>query len=439
MRHKGTEEYHRAFLEVCIYILYINHFAEIYSEEIDKYLTSCIPILVRNRYDRWMFDTQADHTGHRLEETGCVSGKASPACAYLPSNSASEAGALMEKVDALSRMIGNTPMVGIDLKFRGRATTVYAKYEQANLTGSIKDRMALHILRTAYTQGRLRPGQRIAEATSGNTGISFAALGRALGHRVTIFMPDWMSEERKNLLRSYGAELVLVSREEGGFLGSIQMAEKFAAQDGDVFLPRQFSNDANAEAHASTTGPEIWFQLASEGLGPDAFVAGVGTGGTVMGVGRFLHRQKQAIHVHPVEPAESPTLSTGSKRGSHRIQGISDEFIPSILNLPELDEIIAVPDGDAIRMAQKLAAGLGLAVGISSGCNFLAALRVKEKLGLDTVIATVFADDNKKYLSTDLLSDEPVRDGYLSSEVELTGLRTIAPLCENCMKPKQFE
>lgn len=214
------------------------------------------------------------------------------------------------------------------------------------------------------------------------------------------------------------------------------MAEEFAAQQRDVFLPRQFSNQANAEAHALTTGPELWFQLAAQGLEPDAFVAGVGTGGTVMGVGRFLHRLKPTVQVYPVEPAESPTLSTGSKRGRHRIQGISDEFIPSILKLTELDKVIAVSDGDAIRMAQKLAACSGLAVGISSGCNFLAALRVKERLGMDAVVATVFADDNKKYLSTDLLGDEPVREGYLSSDVELTGLRTIGPLCQSCNRPK---
>lgn len=193
--------------------------------------------------------------------------------------------------------------------------------------------------------------------------------------------------ERKNLLRSYGAELVIVSREQGGFLGSIQMAEELAAQHGDIFLPRQFSNETNVEAHASTTGPEIWFQFASEGLEPGAFVVGVGTGGTVMGVSRFLDRQKPTIQVHSVEPPESPTLSTGLKRGRHRIEGISDGFTPSILDLTELGDVIAVPDGDAIRMAQKLAAGLELAVEISSACNFLAALRPKEKLGVDAVKA----------------------------------------------------
>src|SRR5262249_16048506 len=188
-----------------------------------------------------------------------------------------------------------------------RLRTIYAKCEQMNLTGSIKDRMALHILKQAYARGELRPGDTIAEATSGNTGIAFAAIGRALGHPVVIFMPDWMSHERKDLIRSYGAEIVSVSKEQGGFLGSIRMAEEFAASRSDVFLPRQFSNQANAEAHATGTAPEIWAQLESAGLKADAFVAGVGTGGTVMGVAQFLRSRNDGVRVHPVEPAESPT------------------------------------------------------------------------------------------------------------------------------------
>jgi cysteine synthase A len=333
---------------------------------------------------------------------------------------------------ALARVIGNTPLLGIDCSYRGRRRVIYAKSEQGNLTGSIKDRMALHILKSAYASGRIRPGDTIAEATSGNSGIAFAAIGRALGHPVTIFMPDWMSRERKDLIRSYGATIVPVSHEEGGFLGSIRMAEEFAANRPDVFLPRQFSNTANTEAHETTTGPEIWAQLTAAGLRPDAFVAGVGTGGTVMGVGRFLRAQNPRIKIHPVEPAESPTLTTGHKVGKHRIQGISDEFIPQIVNLSALDEVIAVGDGDSILMAQKLAATLGLAVGISSGCNFLAALMVQEELGADAVVVTVFADDNKKYLSTDLMRAEPVRDDYLAPAVELLGFSSMQRICRYC-------
>jgi cysteine synthase A len=341
-------------------------------------------------------------------------------------------GQVRQRLRALGRLIGNTPLLGIHFTVRGQESVIYAKCEQMTLTGSIKDRMALYILKKACASGELQSGDTIAEATSGNTGISFAALGRALGHPVTIFMPDWMSHERKDLIRSYGAEIVPVRKEEGGFLGSIRMAEEFAAGRGDVFLPRQFSNEANVQAHQTTTGPEIWEQMHSAGLRPDAFVAGVGTGGTVMGVGQFLRSRNPGIKVHPVEPAESPTLSTGHKVGKHRIQGISDEFIPAIVDLSKLDEVIQVSDGDSIIMAQKLASCLGLAVGISSGCNFLGAVKVKEQLGPDAVVVTVFADDNKKYLSTDLMREEPVGKDYLAPHVELVGLEATQRVCAFC-------
>jgi cysteine synthase A len=336
------------------------------------------------------------------------------------------------KFRALRRLTGNTPLLGIHFRYRGFERSIYAKSEQLNLTGSIKDRMALHILRKAYAEDKIHPGDIIAEATSGNTGISFAAIGSALGHPVSIFMPDWMSRERKDLIRSYGARIILVSKEQGGFLGSIRMSEEFAASQPGVFLPRQFSNDANVEAHETTTGPEISAQLESAGLRPDAFVAGVGTGGTVMGVGRFLRSRNSHIRIHPVEPAESPTLSTGCKVGTHRIQGISDEFIPAIVHLSSLDDVIGVSDGDSILMAQKLAANLGLAVGVSSGCNFLAAVKVQQQLGPDAVVVTVFPDDNKKYLSTDLLREEPSRDDYLAPAIELLGLETFQRDCNFC-------
>ena len=336
-----------------------------------------------------------------------------------------------ERMQGLAQLVGNTPLLEISFQFLGKTRIVYAKAENFNLTGSIKDRMALHILRKAHASGALRPGAAIGEATSGNTGIAFSALGRALGHPVTIFMPDWMSHERKDLIRSFGADIHLVSKEEGGFLGSIRMSEEWAERTPGAFLPCQFSNEANVEAHAATTGPEIWSQLQSRGLKPDAFVAGVGTGGTVMGVGGFLRGQDPRIRAFPMEPASSPTLSTGHKVGKHRIQGISDEFIPAIVRLDQLDEIVAVDDGDAILMAQKLAR-VGLGVGISSGANFLAALMVQEKLGRDAVVVTVFSDSNKKYLSTDLVKDEPVNDGYLSPEVESLRFTTLGRVCELC-------
>jgi cysteine synthase A len=345
--------------------------------------------------------------------------------------------AIEEKVRGLTCLVGNTPLLAIEARFRGSSRLIYAKCEQLNLTGSIKDRIALYILSKAYSKGELHPGDTIIEATSGNTGISFAAFGAALGHPVKIFMPDWMSCERRDLIRSFGAEIVSVSSEQGGFVGSIQMAEAFAAGRRDVFLPRQFSNEDNSEAHYRTTGPEIWLQSSASGIRPDAFVAGVGTGGTVMGVGRYLRIVVQEIQVYAVEPAESPTLSTGRKIGKHRIQGISDEFVPPILDLALVSKIVAVSDGDAILMAQKLGSELGLGVGISSGCNFLAALQVQEQLGIESNVVTVFPDDNKKYLSGDLLLKEPQQPTYLTPNVDLVGLSAMGPTCALC-EPSGF-
>ncbi len=339
---------------------------------------------------------------------------------------------LSDRFRSLHRLIGNTPLLAIDLLYRGQPRVIYAKHESLNLTGSIKDRMALFILEHAYHDGTIAPGDRIAEATSGNTGISFAAVGRSLGHPVTIFMPDWMSAERMALIASFGASIVPVSKADGGFLGSIRQSEDLAAATPGVFLPCQFSNQANVQAHYETTGPEIWAQLAQVGVQPDAFIAGVGTGGTVMGVGKFLRARNPRVRIHPLEPAESPTMSTGHKVGHHRIQGVSDEFIPAIVKLDQLDEIVAVPDGDSILMAQRLAHH-GLAVGISSGANLLGALKVQDRMGPDAVVATVFADSNKKYLSTDLLRDEPVREDYMAPHVEVVGFRAYQRVCALCI------
>jgi cysteine synthase A len=336
--------------------------------------------------------------------------------------------AFEKSAQSLLVMIGNTPLLAITFSYRRSVRTIYAKAEYLNLTGSIKDRMALHILLEAYRAGRLHPGNTIMEATSGNTGIALAAIGKALGHPVVIYMPDWMSRERVKLIESYGAEVIPVSREEGGFLGSIRKAQHQAGFRNDVYLTDQFANHANCEAHALTTGPEILEQLRLQGLSLNAFVAGVGTGGTVMGVSQCLRKHSPQTRIFPVEPSESPTLSTGHKVGAHRIQGISDEFIPHILKLESLDEILSVSDGDSILMAQKLATTLGLGVGISSGCNFLAAVIAQEKLGQDAVIVTIFCDDNKKYLSTDLFREEPVRDAYASPEIELLNFQVIGRL-----------
>ncbi|HQX79511.1 MAG TPA: cysteine synthase family protein [Steroidobacteraceae bacterium] len=334
---------------------------------------------------------------------------------------------LPARLSALKRLTGRTPLIEVECEFRGRTHHIYAKYEALNFTGSIKDRMALHILERAYAEGAIEPGAEIAEATSGNTGISFAAMGRALGHPVRIYMPDWMSRERVLVIQSLGAAVIPVSHEQGGFLGSIRMADEHAEATPGVFRPRQFDSDANVQAHFDTTGPEILAQLERP---PTAFVAGVGTGGTVMGVGRLLRERVPGVAVHPLEPANSPTLRTGTKVGRHRIQGISDEFVPSIVRLRELDRIVDVWDGDAICMAQRLASELGIAVGISSGANFIGAIGIAHEQGREAMVTTVFCDDNKKYLSTDLCSDEECKDHYLSREVKLCGFRVI-PLPEN--------
>lgn len=330
-----------------------------------------------------------------------------------------------EKIESFSKIIGNTPLLEIHFKYKGEERRIFAKAEHYNLTGSIKDRMALHIVRKAYEDGSLKPGDKIAEATSGNTGISFSAIGSALGHEVTIFMPNWMSTERINLIKSYGAKIRLVSPEEGGFLGSIKMTEDMRDSQENVFLPSQFSNNFNTEAHFLTTGPEISRQLESIGLKPDGIVAGVGTGGTIMGLRNYFKVINPNIKSYPLEPENSPTLSTGHKVGKHRIQGISDEFIPEIVKLEDLDEVISVDDGDAIIAAQKLGSHLGLGVGISSGANFIGALIAQEKLGRDAVIVTIFSDDNKKYLSTDLIKEEAVKDGFYSTDIELISINTI--------------
>ncbi len=338
----------------------------------------------------------------------------------MQSSKFAEAKTCVEDANAL---IGSTPLLQIFYQFNGRENHIYAKYESENMTGSVKDRMAIHIIRASYEHGDLRPGDRIVEASSGNTGISFAAIGRALGHAVRIYMPSWMSRERVQLIQAFGAEVVPVSHEQGGFVGAVAAAAEFVAENEACFLPRQFENIANLQAHELGTGPEIEQQLEKFGVSADAIVAGVGTGGTVMGIGKCLRRNNKNVRVHPLEPANSPTLRTGTCVGNHRIQGISDEFIPKLVHLDMLDDIVDIWDGDAILMAQNLSKELGLAVGISSGANVLGAIKIKEELGSQATVVTLLPDSNKKYLSTDLCCIEPVEDHYLSPSIELMGFR----------------
>ncbi|MGN0632288.1 MAG: PLP-dependent cysteine synthase family protein [Oscillospiraceae bacterium] len=332
---------------------------------------------------------------------------------------------IQKKFDELKKLVGNTPLLAVKCRYKGEERTVYAKYEALSLSGSIKDRVALYIMEKAYASGAADENSIIVEATSGNTGIAFSAVGAYLGNKVKIFMPDWMSAERINLMKSYGADVRLVSREEGGFLGSIEMTEKLAAENPRVFLPGQFTNEDNCRAHYEFTAEEIISQLETLGKKPDAVVAGVGTGGTVMGLGRRFKDINPDVKIYPLEPLNSPTLSTGYKVGAHKIQGISDEFIPDIMKLDECSGVVSVDDVDSIIMSQMLSRRLGIGVGISSGANMLGALMAGDMIGGDKTIVTVFADDNKKYLSTEYCEEHKIKDGYLTADIELISVDAV--------------
>lgn len=329
-----------------------------------------------------------------------------------------------EKFEGIRNMISNTPLLEISFLYKGEMRRIFAKAEYYNLSGSIKDRVAYYILRKAYENGTIKPGDTIVEATSGNTGIAFSAMAAYLSHPMIVYMPDWMSRERINLMKSYGADVRLVSRGEGGFLGSIAKCEE-KAKEKNVFLPGQFSNYDNVETHIADTGREILSQLEKLNLVPQGIVAGVGTGGTVMGLAKAFKAVNPACKAFPLEPKNSPTLSTGYKTGNHKIQGISDEFIPSIVKLDELDDVVSVDDIDSIIMAKKLSRELGIGVGISSGANFLGSVTALEKIGFDKCVVTVFADDNKKYLSTDYALDFEEKDEYISSDIELLSVKAL--------------
>lgn len=328
------------------------------------------------------------------------------------------------RFDEIRSMISNTPLIEIRFEYKGEPMKIYAKAEYYNLSGSIKDRVAYYILRKAYETGKLHKGDTIVEATSGNTGIAFSAMAAYLGHPMVVYMPDWMSEERIKIMHSYGAKVELVSHNQGGFLGSVEKAAKLAENDG-VFLPGQFSNPDNIVAHTEDTGRETIVQLERFGRKPDCVVAGVGTGGTIMGLSRAFKNVNPNCKSHPLEPKNSPTLSTGYKTGAHKIAGISDEFIPEICNLHELDDVVSVDDIDSIIMAQKLARELGIGVGISSGANFIGSVLALLANGTNSTCVTVFADDNKKYLSTDYAKTFEAKEEYISSHIKFLGVKTI--------------
>lgn len=294
-------------------------------------------------------------------------------------------------------LIGNTPLIKINYLNNGKENYVYVKLEYYNLTGSIKDRIIYYILDKAIEQGDLKDNMPIVEATSGNTGISISAIGAYLKHKVYIYMPDWVSEERLKLMKLYGADVTLISKENGGFIKCIEEAEKFA-KNNNGFLTHQFDNLDNVEAHYNTTGKEI-----TDKIKVDAFISGIGTGGTLIGVAKKLKEKNKNVKIYALEPSNMSLIKNNTK-GEHKIEGIGDEFIPSLVNLDIIDDIILISDEEALEMTQKLSKELGIGVGISSGANMLAAIKLRE-LGYDNVV-TIFPDDSKKYLSTDLTHNE---------------------------------
>lgn len=315
--------------------------------------------------------------------------------------------------------IGNTPMIKIDYEYKGKHSYLYTKLEYYNLTGSIKDRTALYIIKNALTKGILKENMPIAEATSGNTGIALAALGRYYNHPVYICMPDWASVERVNLMESYGATVKLFSKEEGGFFRCIEEAQKIA-QEKNGFLANQFANIDNFLAHYETTGKEIIEQSPEELYG---FVSGVGTGGTLMGTGKRLKEKFNKLKIIAIEPDKMPMISQGKKISQHKIEGIGDDFVPDLVDINAIDDIILINDDDAINMSRKLAKELGLGVGISSGANLIGSILLTEKISKPVV--TVFADDNKKYLSTDLSKEIEDNETFISNQVKLNNYTII--------------
>ena len=311
------------------------------------------------------------------------------------------------------KVIGNTPMIKINYKFKGKERYVYTKLEYYNLTGSIKDRVAYYIIKNAKERGNLKDNMPIVEATSGNTGISIAALGSYYNHPVYIFMPDWASKERVELMKSYGANITLISRQDGGFLKCVEEAKKLAKEK-NGFLSNQFANKDNFQAHYETTGKEILEQI-SEKIG--GFVSGVGTGGTLMGTTKKLKEKFKNVKVVAIEPDKMPIISQGKMLGQHKIEGIGDDFVPDLIDKNKIDDIILINDNDAINMSRKLSRDLGLGVGISSGANLIGSILLTEKI--ENAVVTIFADDNKKYMSTDLSKDIDDNLDFISNQIEL--------------------
>ncbi len=328
----------------------------------------------------------------------------------------------------MNELIGNTPLIKINYRLNGIENSIYVKLESYNLSGSIKDRVAFYILEKAKQRGEWEEGKHIVEVTSGNTGIALAALGAYYKSPVTIFMPEWVSKERIKLLELYGANIVLAKKEEGGFEECIKRANALALQV-NGYRPNQFDNEDNVNAHYVGTAEEI---LKQTPVLIDAFVSGVGTGGTLMGVGKKLKEKNSRTQIIAIEPEGAAILKNGYvEKESHMIEGIGDGLIPKIINQNIIDDIYLIDDADAVNMSRLLAQKLGLAVGISSGANLLGAI-LFQKSNRGTVV-TVFPDDNKKYLSTELAKSLDPNPNFLSNQIELLSYEIVASKEKNML------
>ncbi|MBI5158734.1 cysteine synthase A [Candidatus Micrarchaeota archaeon] len=303
----------------------------------------------------------------------------------------------MANYENVLETIGGTPLVKLNSIVKGLKPVVYAKLESRNPAFSVKDRIALNMVAEAEKKGLLKPGSVIVEPTSGNTGIGLAMVAAVKGYTLKLTMPETMSLERRALLRALGAEIILTPGSKG-MKGAVEKAEELAREGNGVFIPQQFKNAANVKIHRETTGPEIW---ADTGGKITALVSGVGTGGTITGAGGFLKEKNPSVKLFAVEPEASPVLS-GGQPGPHKIQGIGAGFIPDILNLKIVDEIIKVSDDNAFETARRITREEGILAGISSGAALWAALEVSKKLSEKDVVVVVFPDSGERYITTDL-------------------------------------
>lgn len=307
-------------------------------------------------------------------------------------------------VQSITQLIGDTPLVRLNRVVPEGSAEVYVKLEYQNPGASVKDRIAISMVEVAEAEGKLKPGDTIIEPTSGNTGIGLAMVAAAKGYKAILVMPETMSMERRNLLRAYGAQLVLTPGPEG-MKGAIRRAEELQAENPGYFMPQQFKNQANVKIHRETTGPEIVEAINSLDGKLDAFISGIGTGGTITGAGEVLRKNFPNINIYAVEPAASPVLS-GGKPGPHKIQGIGAGFVPDILNTEIYNGVIQVENDDAFETSRRVAKEEGILGGISSGAAIFAALKVAKELGAGKRVVAIIPSNGERYLSTPLYQFE---------------------------------